>query len=305
MKTKTLLLALACAGTLSAQNVLLNPGFNEPFTAFTYNGQEWSCPEFIEGWDMTDEYAAGNYSTGNFNNVGLSQWNIRAEILNSEEYEEDWITEDEVQYLRLQRFEQNGWYDGGLYQTINMTPGVPYTLSFYYRVSPGTIDGDWVSPLQPNIRILEWTSDRKGAVVWQSDVLESPDAFTWTKFEETITLDASSSGQYHFYIYFNNSDTYEQSYDVNNGVYAEYDQFYLAPQGSGIKGNEIVPFDLLKTGEGVEVCGIESGAEIAMYDMTGVQVYSAVADGASHLIPAVGQGVYVVKVGKAAQKIVF
>jgi hypothetical protein len=308
MKTKLLLFILSFFGIVSitAQNLLKNGGFDADYVPFTYNGQEYNCPEYIEGWDKSATYLDGKFIEGNFNNDGLSMWNLRAEIREID-YSEDWMTDDNLFFLHLERFEDNGWYDGGVYQTIEIEAGKKYDLSFYYKANEGTV-ADGCQAAKFYVRIFEYGDNlatnetiEKGAKL--KEFILDPQV-DWTKYEVN-NIDLEDFEKIVIFIGINPSLCGEKA-RANKNVYFQIDEVVFmesgAAQMSQVLGSKI---NINRTESNFEISGLKDGAIVSIYDIKGSKIFEKKSHTTKMDFPVENlKGVFVVKVEDAVFKVI-
>lgn len=242
-------LALTATQSYAQQNLLVNGDFEQPVE--TFSPYEWVpdflVPVYIPGWDKSEEYAeTGKLSFTTINNDGQDIWNGTPQIL-PQEPDGDIIMDDNTQYLRLKRKEDNGWQDVCLYQTVNVVPDTEYTLSFISRYAEGFLS-DWLQEtLECGYRVYD--REKGGVVLVSASDLKNAG---WERHEVAFT---PTSDKIVLQLYINN-DNYDKN-GRSDDVYIDFDDVAVIGQApSGISG-------ILTDG---------ADGPVAVYDLTGREI---------------------------------
>ena len=139
---KRFLLSAALAATMSVAfaqngNVVKNGDFEAEFEAYQPYSSDFEAAKSVPGWEL---------ETG-----GIYNGNVR--IL-EQEPDGDIIADDNYQYMRIERKNDNGWANISAKQTIGVVPGTEYSLSFLGKNSVGTPAG-WIDVLHQGIIIYD------------------------------------------------------------------------------------------------------------------------------------------------------
>lgn len=306
MKLKFLSLTLLFCGAVAVQsrNLLVNGGFDEYNGTFTYNSQNYNCPVYIPGWDKGVTYLyTGQQLEGDFNNDGLNMWNVRAVIYDNDLSEEWMWDENNAFYVRLQRFENDGWYDGGLYQTVDLALGQTYDLSFYYRANEGTTGGE---PAVFYVRFrayndnLESTNEIEKGSILKEEILPATQEWTYKEFKN---LDFESFEKVVLFLGINNVGWGAKN---SENVYIEFDEVKLVERSSGLSKLNLSGISVKKSGTQLVIGGLTAGSEIELYDITGKKVAATKALSETCNLPVAGysKGVYLLKAGRQTLKVI-
>jgi len=279
MKKLALLCTLFLVGflfTTEAQvNLLLNGDFEDTnYNTFTYESIT-NCPDQIPGWDMEDSIVAGDY-----NNVGLDKYNIRAVIGLNDSIENK-------QYLRIQRYEWDGWGDGGLQQTVSILPSRIYKLSFLYKLSSNSVNSTIVPAW---FRIQE---DDNAAVT--KKLYNNLDE-KWTTKSYTFTSSDSATS---LLIYLGITGGKLYSWGGNIDFWAEFDNVELIETGVNALttiNDEEEPVSGYVNNNILFLQGLEQGP-VEIYSIIGkrVRYFNACSDKAQ--LPFTEKGLFIVRNG--------
>lgn len=317
-KNFTLIMAALFSGcfALSAQeeNLLEEGDFESIDINFFSYENSLQCPIYIPGWDLQSGIEVPDgLKQDDYNNYGLEKWNIRAEI----NYVVD-PTEDNYQYLRLQRYEWNGWWDGsaGIRQTVAVVPNTTYKLSFMARVNPGQVkdgegnpvsglgeeDGFGTEDLEAFCRFIaedheDVVNDIKGMSAGQWDK-ENPDgnwkeySFEYTAPEDVTSL-AVSFGMYGGKVF---------EWGGNIHMYMDIDNVKLVGNSSSISTLAASQLKVVTDQGNIRISGIEGVNEAAVYNVAGQLMKNVSVDGgkAEFEMPA---GLYLIGVGRETLKV--
>lgn len=319
MKKKLLLIGVCAffAAAASAQqkdgNLLKNGDFEASYT--TFNHADKQCPEVIEGWDLQKDVDGLDKPivSGKFNNIGQDEWNSFAFILDITDGDlsgegGDLITDDNFQYLRIQRYDWNGWFDSdGIQQTVDVVPGETYSLSCIYRVNAGgTRDKE---PAKRHIRVYEASTNAKGGLVKGAMIFEEQiphETCDWTAFS-TTGIKTDSETKLIVCLGLDGAGGEGDGKPQNENVYIDYDDVVFAKGGaSGVTSMDADKVSVRKLGFNILIDGASAGDKIALYDVAGTLLKSDVAKADKVMLPVAGQarGVYIVKVGNVTKKVV-
>ncbi len=294
MKKVTLLficIFVVLTAKISAQNLIGNGDFEATdYEVFTYESH--SCPSLISGWDEKDQYYSNDFS-----NVGLDMYNVRAQLLPHEAVA-DPIKEGNITYLRLQRYEWNGWSDCGLRQTVkNVVPGKTYKFSCLCRM----------------------TSDSKGVPAW-IDFYENgidgtkikrvdlaatyPADENWYQVDETIGLtDAATTLT--VYLGVTGGKYYAGSNVNNSNMWVDFDNVSLVDAASvGINAPRLSSIQVLNGDKEITIEGTQNGDNIRIFNVFGVCVEALNATSTGLTIPTTKyeKGLYVVSINNIIKK---
>lgn len=321
MKTRLLLLVTCTSFTMStvafAQqndgNLLKNGDFEAAYT--TFNHADKLCPEVIEGWDLRKDVDGLDKPivSGTFNNAGQDEWNTFAFIKDIEDADlsgegGDLIADDNFQYLRFQRYDWNGWFDSdGIQQTVDVVSGQTYSLSCIYRVNAGgTRDKQ---DAKRHIRVYEASTNAKGGIVKGALIFEEQiphETCDWKVFSAS-DIKTDSETKMIVCLGMDGAGGEGDGKPQNENVYIDYDDVVFQKGGaSGITSMDADRISVRKLGLNILVDGIDAGDKVAIYDIAGNLQKSDVAQSDKLIMSVAGQakGVYIVRVGNVAKKVV-
>ncbi len=301
-----LLLCLMCAGSVAMaqnENMLQNPGFEDTnYEVFKYESVE-NCPDYVAGWNVMHERDDADFKVGDYNNEGLSKYQIRAQMGYYDETSEQ-AQSGNKQYIRISIYEwlkAAEWHgDGGMMQTVDVTPSHSYTLSFLYRCSDNVIDSDVVRP---------WVAfQEEGTEIEHKKIQNMMDRELWVEknFDFTTSETATRAT---VWLGLTGMSFYEWGGQID--MWTDFDDVVLIDNGpieeSGIEdvvaGDEISVF---AQGGEVVVDGIEAGEKVTIYNLVGGVVAAGYAEGSQAVLQMPKPGVYIVKPGNKgkARKVV-
>ncbi len=321
MKAKFLLVgvavvAMACpAFADDATNLVQNGNFEEEVTLFEHD-YTTNAVEMIPGWNRkknTDGTDAA-YSAEDFNNDGFDKWNAYGAIIQITDDDldpakgGDLITDDNMQYFRMQRYQWNGWFDSnGLKQTVDVTPGKEYSLECLYRVNKGgtrgTDEASKDTPLR-YIRVYE-TADgfNLGALVFEESIAHETTG--WIAYK-TSGIKTDSETQLIICIGLNGAGGEGDGKSANENVWIDFDdvKFY-----EGLGGVNDLAADsnvaVHRMNGSILVVGAKAGELVEVFDLSGKKVAEGVTTGNDTYVGGnYAKGLYLVKVGNVAKKIV-
>lgn len=297
---------LFCAGLVSAQVVISNPDFED--SDFTTEEHQDSPGNFripdnsFPGWDMS----------------WTNLWNVYPQIL---EYDavgnaNDLIDDDNFYFARLRRYERGGWGDGSLFQQVTVEPGETYVFSMIYETNTGTdvrakSDG-WKPTIDRFVRFYA-DSDKKNMIDEDYLTQEDPefDLNTyneWTKYSREVTA-SDDSDILVILIGINNAggNDAEGGTGENNDIYFSFDNVSLVKKGSNSVSNIENPnLKVYISDSNLWIRGNETQEEVTIYTISGIQLYSGIAEVGSTKIPVANYapGIYIVKVGGSSCKVI-
>lgn len=263
------------------QNLLFNGDFEATVKTFSYE-TVYGCPVQVPGWDTV---AVKNEF---FNNVGLDRYNIRATMGTFLP-----ATTGGSQYLRIQRYEWDGWSDGGIQQTIPIEPSTTYTLSFLYRLS--IITGSTTTPLVPAwYRVYQdstITVLSKALYNYNIDIVK--DSANWFTITKNFTTSASAKN-----IRVNLGITGGKLYSWGGsiGFYGDFDNVKLVKVGS-VGLMQMPERENIKSyidGDKVYLSGLSMG-EVAVFDLSGRKISSVIVNRTSMEMILPGKGFYIIR----------
>lgn len=318
MKTKLLLLGACAFFTVNGYaqedgNLLKNGGFEASYETFNHAG--FQCPEVIEGWDLKKDGDGLDkpFESGKFNNIGQDEWNTFAFIKEIQDADlqgagADLIADDNYQYLRVQRYDWNGWFDSdGIQQTVEVVPGQTYSLSCIYRVNAGgTRDKQ---DAKRHIRVYEASTNAQGGLVKGALIFEEQIPHVtcdWTAFS-TSGIKTDSETKMIVCLGLNGAGGDGDGKPQNENVYIDYDEVVFQKGGaSGLTSMDASKISVRKLGLNILIDGSVAGDKVAVYDVAGNLQKSDVAQSDKLIIPVAGlvKGVYIVKVGNVTKKVV-
>lgn len=292
MKKSTLLSILLVWTILplaAQQNLLTNGDFEATVKTFSYE-TVFGCPVLVPGWDTV---AVKNEF---FNNVGLDRYNIRATMGTFLP-----AATGGSQYLRIQRYEWDGWSDGGIQQTIPVEPSATYTLSFLYRLS--IVTGSTTTPLVPAwYRVYQdSTVSLLSKALYNYNIDNIKDSANWFTITKNFTTSATAKN-----IRVNLGVTGGKLYSWGGsiGFYGDFDNVKLVKVGSvgfqqlSEKGTIMSFVDQDK----VYLSGLSPG-EVAVFDLTGKKISSVIVNRTSVEMILPGKGFYIIQNGNRFVKV--
>ncbi|MBP8777272.1 MAG: T9SS type A sorting domain-containing protein [Bacteroidaceae bacterium] len=295
-------LALVTTSFLSAQestkNLVSNGDFeNTDYTLFSYdNGSVTNCPNVVSGWDL-NEASKTELVTGDFNNVGLYMYTVRAEI-----QKENLATDGGNQCLRIQRYE---WYsqtdapDGGIQQTINVLPSAKYDFSFMYRLSSNSVNGTIVPA---------WYSVTEIAADGTEKQLKKKKLYNelneaWYTNNYSFTASATAK-QVRLNLGVTAGTIYSWGGSLN--LWADFDNVTLVQEeGTSIEqlASDETQFSVSSQGANVTLSNLDVSQDVVVYDVAGNQILSKHPSSESENIFLYNKGVYVIRNGSLQKSV--
>ncbi len=332
MKTNILLLAVLFCASLTAQdnvNLMKNSDFEDQnYTSFLftdYEGDESPKPEIIKGWDL--KYLdKDSIKTGTFNNKGMDQWNVFCRYVEHNAVaagEEEGstlnalITEDNFQFMRLQRQAWNGWELNGLESTHEVAAGTDYEFSCLYAgvtASKRKNKDGWEGEVTRRIRIYENSISEENVVL--EELIEDAAGIPWTSFSKKIT---PSQNAEKVIIKMELNGHGEQAGDGENKVWFDFDDVkfvgkqvsnYILDTPEGTVGVEefdaAAAISVYKSGDAIVIAGAPANSTVSLYSLAGNLLQTAAVDSDNYTMStsAYPSGVYIVKAAGKSFKVV-
>lgn len=253
-----MLLGAMCASAQNA-NVVVNGDFEAEFEEYNPYSWDFTAAKSVPGWELSTS--------------GI--WNGNVRILDQEP-DGDIIMDDNYQYARLERKDDNGWANISMTQTIGVVPNTEYTLSFLSRYNDGE-RSDWMGDREQGIVIYD--KEEGGVELVKSLVDNAGWAYTkditFTPKSEKIILK----------LYCNNPNWNKVK---NKNSYVEFDDVQIVGDASAATGVASVTVG-------------NANAKSEVYDMAGRRVATT----SLNALRASGKkGVFIVKQGDKAEKVV-
>jgi len=152
--------------TPSGPNLVTNGGF-EDVSGVTFNRDNGQpAANSLPGWDLA-----------------CNVWNVYVKI-EDQSADGGLIKDDNHQYISLNRYEWNGWGDGSIKQSVNVTPGHKYTFSYLYRFDYGKYKGE-----VPRTGFQVYDENQDGDILISDDNLDPTGSWTQVKGEFTAVSD--------------------------------------------------------------------------------------------------------------------
>ncbi len=281
MKKITLIVMLLFVSMISLQaqeNLIVNGDFeNNDFAIFKYESVD-TCVVLLAGWDSIAPLRAGD-----FNNVGLNMYNVRGVMGYYNPVENG-----NYHYFRLQRYEWEGWADGGIQQTVDVAPSTTYTLSFLYRLS---------SHAENNTLVPAWYSIQEDSNDPVQKALYNNMDDNWYPKTKTFTTSATAK-QVKVMLGVTGGKIYSWGGNIN--LYADFDNVSLVSGTvSSIKdlaaaGNQIKAY---VHGSELNLSGLDVDEVVSIYNVIGKLVTSFNPSSESATVTLPNKGVYIVKNG--------
>ena len=299
------LLGLMCfslTAMAQSENLLQNPGFEDTnYELFQYESVT-NCPDYVAGWNVMHERDDADFKTKDYNNEGLSKYQIRGQMGFYDEDSEQ-AQSGNKQYIRISIYEwlkAAEWHgDGGMMQTVDVVPNHTYELSFLYRCSDKVIDADVVRP---------WVAfQEEGTEIQHKKIQNMMDRELWTEksFEFTTSETATTAT---VWLGLTGISFYEWGGQID--MWTDFDEVVLVDKGpaSGVEStiaeNDVHVY--AQNGE-IVVDGLADGETVSIYNLVGEVVAICRADDSQAVMQVPGPGVYIIKPensGKARKVIV-
>ncbi len=224
MKKHLLLIAALTAGLTTAQaqtNLVKNGNFEDveglEYDTFEEGGNpgeegyyNFTRVKEVPGWDTNTGDKNANDCTNGWD--GLNKWNVWLSI-QEQEPDGDKIVEGNAHFMRLQRYDHNGWNTGTLPQTVTgLTVGHKYRFSLLYRFSPGDYNG---STPEAGYELRRMNGSNEGTRITSADFDETSD---W--IAATYDFEAKDTSV-KIKLFITNPWRADQ---YNSGVYADFDE---------------------------------------------------------------------------------
>ena len=268
MKKITLLLSfIACVGFMQAQtNLLVNPSFE------TWTGG------FPDSWTVPSNSAHASAITCT---------------------KETGITKDGASAMRLVI---DGTQNPGFSQLVPITVGKTYTVSVSYYVVAG--DGS-------DVRI--WSSFKNGDSYWASTdwtgntALQTLLQGSGTSTSAYFTIDNGTWGTYttDFVAPANATEFSLECRTYKNSTVIWDNFFFGLKVSANVNNTNANKFTAVVSGRNLLVKGVQEGANVEIYSALGSKVLSAAVVNGKIDMSSVSKGLYVVRVNKETQKILF
>jgi hypothetical protein len=252
------------------------------------------CPNIIPGWDIKNPTVAYNQ-----NNVGLNIWCVRGTI---ETYDEP--EDDNYQYLRMQRYEWDGWYDNeadremGLTQTFNVKSATDYTLTFNYRISKRAGTANNFLP-QAFFKVKENNSTTPSTIfldnnkneTWVPITYRITTGATTTKLSVQVGVPSAPGGEHEGSL----------AWDSSLNYWADFDNVALVEKNeNAIKDIQTgTPITAYNNGLDLYLSGLNQ-EKVNIYNLTGQLLCSSLIISGKVRLTMPAKGVYVVKNGTQA-----
>lgn len=316
MKKKTLLMALTLPlCVLQAQNLIVNGDFENTQNLILFEHNESAkCIEVLPGWDMKSAYESPD-----FGNEGLNRWNVYAEVRYFDDYttdptvlyDEDLISDDNFQFVRLKRYEWNGWTTGSIQQTLTVKPGASYSFSFLYSYRADgeirTNASEWAPEIERYVQVYE--NEVGGVPLYTDTIFQGTARYeNWKVYTATVTIPNSTNTVVVLFGMNNyGGDDASGGKGTNVNVFFDLDDVSLTEQVSALNDASNKQIKVLKNDEAhLQIIGGKYGDKITVYSAEGRLMNSAIADNSDYAISVDGypQGIYVVRVNDASFKVV-
>lgn len=335
-----LLMSLVYFSVSNAQENLIIGGDFEDVNILTFGND--SKPVYLPGWDLLDGKSVDDLDYNYYNNVGFDMWSVNACMLYEEEPIGE--NQDNYQHLRLKRYDWDGWWgDFGPTQTIPVTPQTKYQISFDCRINPkcrtqwdyeegvdyeteeelqelllGFGIGDGFAGSYPSSSViikdgkeymdetgfvhtsdsvislhhmnhLEWDKENLNNN-WERKTFVFETLPTMTELKIKFSLKGSKpnpwNGNFNVWMDLDNIEMYE--YTGTNGI-------------AEVSKNSNVTIS--NWDKNIKISGLKGENRIEIFTLSGSVVKSFISNEESVLIP-IQEGVYIVRVGDIAKKVI-
>ena len=329
MKTKFLLFAafLGCASLMAQSEkseLMLNGGFEDTdYTPF-YWGEEDTQPkpQIVLGWDLQTTNQDSLAMMTEFKNAGMDRWNVYCRYVKHDDVasgaEEgatinSLITDDNYQFMRLQRQEWNGWHTTGLQSTHEVAAGTDYDFSCIYAgmTVERRKNGDgWEGEVIRRIRIYEEEVSDENVVM--ESIIEDASSIPWSEYKD-VAKASQAATKFIVRMELNGHGEDDSKGGTGmNKVWFDFDDVSLIgvnlnPGGDGVEEYDpTAAISVYKLGNEVVIANAPLNSEVNLYTVAGNLLKSAAVDSEEYNLDVNGYqaGVYVVQVAGKSFKIV-